>query len=179
MARALGLRVLQAEWVDGGGIADPAKLTLYGHGPALAHALREAGAEPEAVGLRSLTLVMGPRLGLDTAGWRRLLERLARVPAPTGGLIPPPPASPAVLPPAAVDRKPWRAVPLCAAAGLVAARPLTPYPPGIPSVMPGELITADWIAWVNGLAAEGLRVEGLDASETGEGCREVRVWVVA
>ena len=38
------------------------------------------------------------------------------------------------------------AVPLTAAAGRIAAEAITPYPPGIPLVMPGERLSDDVLA---------------------------------
>lgn len=47
---------------------------------------------------------------------------------------------------------PHRAVPLAEAAGCIAAEALTPYPPGIPVVLPGERLRAEVLervaAWV-------------------------------
>jgi lysine decarboxylase len=50
-------------------------------------------------------------------------------------------------------------VPLRRAEGLIAARPICPYPPGIPLLVPGERIDAARLAWLDEqrqLWAEGI-----------------------
>ncbi|MFE7116596.1 hypothetical protein ACFU99_14405 [Streptomyces sp. NPDC057654] len=49
---------------------------------------------------------------------------------------------------------PTEAVPLAADAGRVAAEILTPYPPGIPAVLPGERLT-DPVLWYLGTGVAG------------------------
>ena len=53
-----------------------------------------------------------------------------------------------------------RAVPLAAAVGEVAAELVTPYPPGIPVLAPGEVITADKLAYLANGSAHGMYVCG-------------------
>jgi arginine/lysine/ornithine decarboxylase len=53
-----------------------------------------------------------------------------------------------------------RAVPLAAAVGEVAAELVTPYPPGIPVLAPGEVITADKLAYLANGSAQGMYVCG-------------------
>jgi arginine/lysine/ornithine decarboxylase len=53
-----------------------------------------------------------------------------------------------------------RTVPLAEAAGEVAAELVTPYPPGIPVLAPGEVITADKIAYLVRGGAHGMYVRG-------------------
>jgi arginine/lysine/ornithine decarboxylase len=53
-----------------------------------------------------------------------------------------------------------RAVPLAAAAGAVAAELVTPYPPGIPVLAPGEVVTADKLAYLQAGRAHGMHVCG-------------------
>jgi arginine/lysine/ornithine decarboxylase len=55
---------------------------------------------------------------------------------------------------------PARAVPLAEAVGAVAAEPVTPYPPGIPLLLPGEIVAADKVEWLRAGLAAGLRVRG-------------------
>lgn len=55
---------------------------------------------------------------------------------------------------------PSRAVPLEAAAGDVSAELVIPYPPGIPVLAPGEIITADKVAYLRELAAHGMYLSG-------------------
>jgi arginine/lysine/ornithine decarboxylase len=53
-----------------------------------------------------------------------------------------------------------RPVPLARAAGEVAAELVTPYPPGIPVLAPGEVITADKLAYLAQGSAHGMYVCG-------------------
>lgn len=51
-------------------------------------------------------------------------------------------------------------VPLSKAAGQIAAQALTPYPPGIPVVIPGERITKEICEYLMDLSAKDIRVSG-------------------
>jgi arginine/lysine/ornithine decarboxylase len=51
-------------------------------------------------------------------------------------------------------------VPLSKAAGQIAAQALTPYPPGIPVVIPGERITKEICDYLMDLSAKDIRVSG-------------------
>jgi arginine/lysine/ornithine decarboxylase len=51
-------------------------------------------------------------------------------------------------------------VPLSKAAGQIAAQTLTPYPPGIPVVIPGERITKEICEYLMDLSAKDIRVSG-------------------
>ena len=46
------------------------------------------------------------------------------------------------------------------AVGLVAAELVTCYPPGIPIICPGEVVTPDIVSHLELVAAAGLRVSG-------------------
>lgn len=50
------------------------------------------------------------------------------------------------------------AVPAAAAAGRVCAEVVAPYPPGVPVLMPGEVITTEIVHWLQTLARRGTRV---------------------
>ncbi|HHW14103.1 MAG TPA: arginine decarboxylase, partial [Firmicutes bacterium] len=56
---------------------------------------------------------------------------------------------------------PVEPVPLGQAAGRAAARAVGVYPPGIPAVAPGEILTPAHVELLQRLIAGGLRVEGL------------------
>lgn len=56
------------------------------------------------------------------------------------------------------------AVALTAATGRVSAEAITPYPPGIPLVMPGERLTAEAVALLRALAAAGTPISASDPS---------------
>lgn len=54
------------------------------------------------------------------------------------------------------------AVPLARATDRVAAEAITPYPPGIPLVMPGERLTADVITLLRALRGAGNPISASD-----------------
>ncbi len=54
------------------------------------------------------------------------------------------------------------AVPLSQAVGRIAAEAITPYPPGIPLVMPGELLSDDVIELLLALRATGNPISASD-----------------
>ncbi|MFO0016655.1 MAG: lysine decarboxylase, partial [Synechococcaceae cyanobacterium] len=126
--------------------------------------LLERGVVAELPEPGALTFCLGlePPPGLERR-LPRLLDQLRR----ERGAAPLPPFSPPPLPPlAALDhplgqawRAPARSVPLRRAEGLIAARPICPYPPGIPLLVPGERIDAARLAWLDEqrqLWAEGI-----------------------
>lgn len=51
-------------------------------------------------------------------------------------------------------------IPVSKAAGHIAAQTLTPYPPGIPVLIPGERITPEICDYISNLAARKIRVSG-------------------
>ncbi len=52
------------------------------------------------------------------------------------------------------------ALPLAECAGQVSAEMVTPYPPGIPVLGPGEEISAEIVAYLREAGAAGLKVHG-------------------
>ena len=53
-----------------------------------------------------------------------------------------------------------RSVSLRSAVGAVAAEPVVPYPPGIPLILPGEVVAAEKVEWLLAGLAQGMRVRG-------------------
>jgi arginine/lysine/ornithine decarboxylase len=84
------------------------------------------------------------------------------LPMRRGGVppLPLPPHGPLELTPRQAASRPATSLPMERAASRVAADYLIPYPPGIPLVVPGERITAEVAAAVDGLRAAGCRVVG-------------------
>ncbi|MGE5560829.1 MAG: hypothetical protein ACM3XN_07285, partial [Chloroflexota bacterium] len=56
-------------------------------------------------------------------------------------------------------------VPLSEAAGRIAADAVCPYPPGVPLLVPGEVVTTDDQTVVSAILRAGGRVQGLDAAD--------------
>ena len=70
-----------------------------------------------------------------------------------------------VLTPREAYFAPSRAIPLAQAAGAVAAEAVIPYPPGIPVLLPGEIISAIKLACLREGLAAGMHLRGVaDAS---------------
>lgn len=69
-----------------------------------------------------------------------------------------------VLSPRDAAFSPARATMLSEAAGRIAAETVCPYPPGIPLLVPGELIEPEDIAFLTALRAAGGHSHGLDAA---------------
>ncbi len=168
-----GFSIGQRDWARTGRWADPAKLTVRGDGAVLAARLRAAGFEPEHAAADGVTLIVGPALGYDRHEWERVVAALGEPTAPPADLAAWPPPGTAVLRPAAAVAGPRRQVALGAAAGLVAATEVTPYPPGVPVVVPGERISAEAAQWLQDWLGRGARVEGVEPSREG-----AALWVV-
>ncbi|MCG3203372.1 MAG: Arginine decarboxylase [Elusimicrobia bacterium] len=62
-------------------------------------------------------------------------------------------------------------VPLRKAIGHISAQPLTPYPPGIPVLIPGERVTTEIVEYLEDLTERAVRVSGQEA----EALKTVRV----
>ncbi len=56
-------------------------------------------------------------------------------------------------------------VPLSKAAGHISAQTLTPYPPGIPVLIPGERITQEIVEFIMDLAEKDIRISGQETDE--------------
>ena len=53
-----------------------------------------------------------------------------------------------------------RSVPLAGAAGEVAAEPVIPYPPGVPVLLPGEVVSAEKVAYLRLAVGHGVHIQG-------------------
>ena len=104
----------------------------------------------------SLTFCLG--LGSPRRLERPLAAALGHLRQAWAGADRLPPLAPAPLPALAQLEVPladaWRGptveLPLAAAVGRIAARPLCPYPPGIPLLLPGERLDRPRLAWLEG-----------------------------
>ncbi len=142
---------------------DPLRLTLLTaplglNGLAADAWLLERGVIAELPEPGALTFCLGldppPGLGRCMRGALLALRReLAAAPLPPFTPPPLPLVAEPELPLEQAWRSPALALPLGALEGRIAARPLCPYPPGIPLLIPGERIDAGRAAWLRDQAA--------------------------
>ncbi|WP_249009869.1 aminotransferase class I/II-fold pyridoxal phosphate-dependent enzyme [Conexibacter sp. DBS9H8] len=170
-----GCRVVGAEQVGRPGVAgwDPLRLVIdvrgTGHtGYEIAEALRSGyDIHLELSTHQAMVLVLGlaqpleplMRFAHDLAEAVRLLapaDPAARV------SVPPPPsgAAPAVVAPREAFLGASEAVPVDAAVGRISTESIAGYPPGIPTLLPGERITAEVVGYLRALTAAGARLHG-------------------
>lgn len=74
--------------------------------------------------------------------------------------VPPPPLPHAALFPWEAWARRARPVDLRAAVGEIAAEMIVPYPPGVPVVVPGEVISPEVAAYLHGVKASGWEIRG-------------------
>ena len=165
--------MLGPELAGASGVAafDPLRLTLDLHDTgrdarAVAAALRERAAiEPALADLppphrraRSRRRPARRRRALAAA----LPETLWTVPPGDAPATAPPvaPPGPALCTPRAAFLAAQERVPAEAAVGRIAAETLTPFPPGVPAVLPGECLVPDVIATLRAVADAGGEVRG-------------------
>jgi arginine decarboxylase len=79
---------------------------------------------------------------------------------PEEPLAPPPPWGKLELLPREAFLSPQEAIPFESAEGRIAAESLAAYPPGIPNVLPGELLTAETLGYIRESVAHGGKVRG-------------------
>jgi arginine decarboxylase len=95
------------------------------------------------------------------AALRKTLERLESGESEGDShLAPPPPWGPLQMSPREAFFGPQEAVLLESCAGRVAAESLAAYPPGVPNVLPGELITEPTVAFIRETLAHGGSLRG-------------------
>jgi arginine decarboxylase len=160
LRRVEGLHVYEA--------TDPAKLVLALAGTGADGFAVEADLVAEGIRLEMAdrdTLVPIVTLADDEGTIDRLVTALEGAIASRRGTPRPPAASSvwslepvAALSPRAAFFAPRRRVPIEQAIGRVAAETAAPYPPGIPALAPGELITAEVVAALRAESAAGSRI---------------------
>ncbi|BBY27520.1 aminotransferase class I/II-fold pyridoxal phosphate-dependent enzyme [Mycolicibacterium sediminis] len=175
-----GLRVLRPDDLDGPGTGlhqlDETKLLIGTAGLAadardvVARLNREYGVQPELSGAGHLLCIT--TIGNTDADVDRLVAGLTEIAADVGtrpedddaglmaDLLAVRPAT--VLTPREAFFAPEVAVSLSEASGRVAAEAVTPYPPGIPLVMPGERFDDDVIALPRALRSAGNPISASD-----------------
>ncbi len=147
---------------------DITKITLAVRGwsgHAAASQLRRQGIAVEWADAKRLLLLLS--LADVKQDWERLgqaLPQLLQMPAPgdsSQATLALPPVPPQRLAPREAALAEYRSVSLREAQGLIAGEAITPYPPGIPLVLPGEELTADVIAWIAACKRQGQHMSGM------------------
>jgi arginine/lysine/ornithine decarboxylase len=147
---------------------DPTRLTvLCGEagwcGLAAARSLQSAGVEAEMAFPDHFLLICGLGTGRREVFWTlRALRQLKPVAKTSPERLPALPVPRAAITPREAAFLPARRVVLAQAAGQVAAAPVVAYPPGIPVLAPGEMITGDICAYLQAARSAGVRWRGLD-----------------
>lgn len=146
-------------------VCDPTKVRVRVTGVsgyALEAALHERGIRPEFADPHRIVCSVG--LGHTEPDVDTLLGAIEAVrPGHDGsdGVPAWPDATPAMaMPPAAALHAPVEAVPWPAALGRVAGEYVIPYPPGVPLVVPGEVVEPSALAYVDAVRAAGGRIVG-------------------
>lgn len=134
-------------------LLDPTRFVLTcDDGFAVKQALEVLGVYPEMADPRHVVFI------LTCADGKEAFDRLTRAlhavlagrPAPTSlPPVPPPPAPQAALRPREAFFSPVEVLPLSQTEGRVCAAQVAPYPPGIPVIAPGELVTKKTIAYLS------------------------------
>ncbi len=133
-------------------------------GVELERLLREReGIQVEMSDLRQIVVMVAP--GHQAGDLERLvgaLSRLARREGPVRmpSLPEPPPPPELAMTPREAFFASTRVLPLAQAPGRVCAEFLTPYPPGIPLLCPGEVLRTDHIEYLTRALAAGIPLEG-------------------
>jgi lysine decarboxylase len=174
--RIAGLRCLSAANVEGWGDfrLDVTKLTISVKGIGLtgyaASALlnTEFGIQVEMADLYNVLVIVS--IGDRRDDLDRLvggLEGLARRSSPRGGqpvdvpVVPPVQAAALACAPREAYFSPHCSLPLSQAAGRVSADIITIYPPGIPILVPGEIVSRTAVEYLQHLGARGARIDGV------------------
>jgi arginine decarboxylase len=181
-----GLRLLTAaglpladDWV-----VDPWKLTFSGlvrglTGYQIETFLQRRQIQVEYADLYQVTCFIAPwQAGSDLTALTRAVRELERQSGKGDGgnrlSWPHRQISRPSLKPRAASMAPAQPVPLEQAVGRIAAGWVAPYPPGIPLLTPGEVITGEALAWVDACLAQGGPVRGIDSRRRLIRCVEVK-----
>ena len=134
-------------------LLDPTRFVLTcDDGFGVKAALEELGVYPEMADARHVVFILTcadgkPEFARLTNALRTVLEGR---PAPASlPPVPPPPAPQSVLRPRKAFFSPIETIPLSQAEGRVCAAQVAPYPPGVPVIAPGELVTKKTIAYLS------------------------------
>jgi lysine decarboxylase len=113
----------------------------------------------------TIVLVLG--LGQSVEALERLahdfsetIKRIARPGRPLAVVRPPTLEQEMVVAPRDAFLGRSEAVPVQAAIGRISCEAIAGYPPGVPSLLPGELVTSEVVAYLRELTAAGARLHG-------------------
>jgi lysine decarboxylase len=121
----------------------------------------ELASENVVVAVFGMGSDAGPEVERLIAALRHAIATLGEVEhEPVRPFAPPPPWGPLRMPPREAFLAPQEALPLSEAEGRVAAESLATYPPGVPNVLPGEVLTAETLDYVRETIAHGGKVRG-------------------
>jgi len=166
----IGTRLLERESVHAW---DPLRLTIDVRGTGMtgyrvAKGLREiANVHVELAADTVIVAVFGMGTGTPSRA-RRLLDGIETTlielgveqPEELPRFAPPPPWGEPRMTPREAFLAPQDVVPFDLAEGRIGAEPLATYPPGIPNVLPGELLTRETLDYVQAAVAGGGYVRG-------------------
>ena len=179
LAAITGIRCLGAEILERDGVAefDPTRLTVSACDLGLSgYQLETVLRDDYRIAVEAadaLTVVLNVTYGDSREDLETLVAALRDVAARyreqagrggsaacAGLLARTPPFTRQVVTPREAFFAPSVALPLVECAGRVSAEMVTPYPPGIPVLGPGEEISAEIVAYLQEAAATGLKVHG-------------------
>ncbi len=175
-----GLDVLDERLVGRPGVHDwdPLRLAIDVRGTGtsgyrLARAVREfdeiyfeLASENVIVAALSIGAPAEPMLERLVAALASTVERIDETEREAeGSFAPPPPWGPLRLTPREAFFGPQEAVPLESSAGRIAAESLAAYPPGVPNVLPGELLTEPTLDFIAETLAHGGSLRGASDRE--------------
>jgi arginine decarboxylase len=137
---------------------------------------KEFNVQVDAADLFNLIAIMG--IGSDKSDVDKLVDALAEIDHKYHGAaqnwlleIPTLSTEMVMLPRDVFLKSEPKRVPLSKAAGQISAQTLTPYPPGIPVLIPGERITRTIVEYLQHLTGKAIRVVG----QEGDTLRTIKV----
>src|SRR6185436_14279641 len=86
----------------------------------------------------------------------------AKPASPLPAIIPPPALPELALSPRQANFAPSRSVRLAEAVGKICAEQIIPYPPGIPLLVPGEVIDAEMVEHLRYVRGQGIKIVGAE-----------------
>jgi arginine decarboxylase len=165
-----GIRCVDREQLGRPGFrdCDPTRVTLDVSGTGLSgfdfeRLLHEQCIYPEMATLRHLLLLVTPGSGMEDLNrlYDALVAILAQRARPRTLDVPPPPGIPTMaLVPRVAKFAPKVAVPIREAVGRVCGETIATYPPGVPAIAAGEVITAEILEYLRSMRHHGAVLKG-------------------